>query len=116
MKIRFQADADLNQNILQGTIRRELSIDFQTAHEAGLVGLNDLEVLSIASSDKRILVTHDQKTMPTLFGEFITTYTSPGILVIPQHFSISSSIEELILIWSITEADEWTNRICYLPL
>ena len=45
MRIRFQADADLNQAILQGTIRREPTIDFQTANEAGLSGLNDPEVL-----------------------------------------------------------------------
>ncbi|MGA1195159.1 MAG: DUF5615 family PIN-like protein [Candidatus Latescibacterota bacterium] len=116
MKVKFQADADLNQTILQGTIRRELSIDFRTAYEAGLSGLSDPEVLAIASGDGRILVTHDQKTMPRHFGEFIIAQTSPGVLVVPQHFSISSMIDELILIWSITEANEWINRICYLPL
>jgi len=35
MKIRFQADADPNQIILLATIRREPSIDFQTAQAAG---------------------------------------------------------------------------------
>jgi len=116
MKVRFQADADLNQTILQGIIRREVSIDFRTAYDAGLPGLSDPEVLGVASSEGRILVTHDQKTMPRHFGEFIIIHKSPGVLVIPQHFPISSAIEELILIWSITEAEEWINRICYLPL
>ena len=116
MKVRFQADADLNQAILQGTTRREPTIDFQTAQGADLSGLNDPEVLGIASSEARVLVTHDQKTMPTHFGEFITAHTSPGVLIIPQHVPVSSAIEELILIWSATEAEEWVNRICYLPL
>lgn len=116
MNIRFQADADLNQAILQGATRREPAIDFQTAHEAGLSGLNDPEVLAIASRAGRALVTHDQKTMPTHFGEFSIAHTSPGVLIIPQHFPVSSAIEELILIWSATEAEEWINRICYLPL
>jgi len=31
MKIRFQADADLNQVIVTGVRRREPTIDFQTA-------------------------------------------------------------------------------------
>lgn len=39
MKIRFQADADLNQIIVKATLRREPGIDFQTAHAAGLEGL-----------------------------------------------------------------------------
>ena len=116
MRIRFQADADLNQAILQGTTRREPTIDFQTANGAGLPGLNDIEVLTIASNDGRTLVTHDRKTMPIYFGEFITAHTSPGVLIIPQYVSVSSAVEELILIWSATEAEEWINRICYLPL
>ncbi|EAZ89840.1 hypothetical protein CY0110_25436 [Crocosphaera chwakensis CCY0110] len=31
MKIRFQADADRNQTIVTGVLRREPKIDFQTA-------------------------------------------------------------------------------------
>jgi len=25
-------------------------------------------------------------------------------------------VEDLLLIWSATEAEEWINRICFLPL
>lgn len=40
MKVRFQADADLNQIILLATVRQEPSIDFQTALAAGLANLS----------------------------------------------------------------------------
>ena len=85
MKVRFQADADLNQVILLATVRREPAIDFQAAVAAGLAHLRDPEVLAVAAGEGRVLVTHDQKTMPRQFAEFITTDTSPGLLVIPQH-------------------------------
>jgi len=26
------------------------------------------------------------------------------------------AVEALLLIWHATQAEEWTNRICYLPL
>jgi hypothetical protein len=42
-KVRFQADADLKQAILTGTIRREPNIDFQSAYAAGLEGKLDPE-------------------------------------------------------------------------
>ena len=45
-------------------------IDFRTATAAGLAGVDDAAVLAIAAQDQRILVTHDQTTMPTHFGEF----------------------------------------------
>lgn len=116
MKIRFQADADLNQIILLATIRREPSLDFLTADAAGLAGLKDLDVLARAARDERVLISHDQKTMPRHFAEFITHTPSPGLLIIPQQLSIAAVVEDLLLIWSASEAVEWVNRVRYLPL
>lgn len=36
MKVRFQADADLNQILVRALIRREPTLDFQTADAANL--------------------------------------------------------------------------------
>ena len=116
MKISFQADADLNQKIVKATLRREPAIDFLTAHAANLSGLPDPEVLKLAAQDGRILVSHDQTTMPSHFAEFINSETSPGLIISPQHLPIISVVEALILIWAIDEAEEWINRIRYLPI
>jgi predicted nuclease of predicted toxin-antitoxin system len=116
MKIRFQADADLNQVIVFATMRLEPSIDFQTARAISLTSQHDREVLDIAARDDRLLVTHDQKTMPRHFAEFISRRKSPGLLVIPQHLSVATVVGDLRLIWSVTEAEEWINRISFLPL
>jgi len=116
MKVRFQADADLNQTIVLALVRRESGMDFQTATAANLAGLDDAAVLALAAHEGRILITHDQSTMPQHFARFITTQTSPGLLVVPQHLQPASVVEELLLIWSVSEADEWHDRIVYLPL
>ena len=116
MKVRFRADADLNQIILLATIRREPAIYFQTAIAASLCCIADLEVLARAANDGRVLVTHDRKTMPRHFSEFISRETSPGLIVIPQSLSVAAVVDDLILIWSATEAEEWVNRIGILPL
>jgi predicted nuclease of predicted toxin-antitoxin system len=116
VKVRFQADADLNEDIVTGVLRREPSIDFQTAKEAGLRGLDDRSVLALAAKEGRILVTHDRKTMPRHFAEFTRTATSPGLLIISQKTDVRSAIEELILIWAASDAEEWVNTICTIPL
>jgi hypothetical protein len=116
MSVRFQADADLNHVIVKATLRREPSIDFQTAHAAGLVGLRDPEVLALAAHAGRVLVTHDRKTMPKHFAEFIGRITSSGVIVIPQKLPVRAAIEDLLLIWTASEAEEWHNRIQVLPL
>ena len=82
--IRFQADADLRQAIVTGAIRREPNLDFRSANEAELERIKDPEVLALAARGGRVLVTHDRKTMPTEFGQFITSQTSSGVLILSQ--------------------------------
>lgn len=116
MKVRYQADADLNEDIVTGVRRRAPEIDFQTAHEAHLEGVEDPDVLAAAAREGRILVTHDRKTMPKHFGSFIASRQSPGLFIISQHTDLSLTIEELILVWSASEAEEYVNSVRTLPL
>jgi hypothetical protein len=60
LKIRFQADADLDEDIVTGLRRREPSLDFQTAPEGRLEALHDREVLARAASQGRILTEHEE--------------------------------------------------------
>jgi hypothetical protein len=48
--IRFQADADLRQAIVTETIRRQPSLNFQSANEARLKGIKDPEVFGNCSA------------------------------------------------------------------
>lgn len=80
MKVRFQADADLKHAIVNATLRREPTLDFQTAAAADLAGRDDSEVLAIAARDGRVLVSHDHRTMPSHFGEFTSKNASPGVV------------------------------------
>jgi hypothetical protein len=116
MKVRFQADADLHQMIVTALVRREPSVDFQTATAASLKGLLDPHVLERAATAGRVLVSHDQSTMPQHFSAFIQNQQSAGLLIVPQHLPYAVVIEELLLIWAASEAEEWINRIAYLPL
>lgn len=114
--IRFQADADLNRLIVRAVQRLEPAIDFRTAAEADLEGVADPEVLAMAADAGRILVTHDQRTMPGHFGEFILDRMSPGVIIIPQHMQIGTAAEGLVLIWAASEPAEWINRVFWLQV
>ena len=116
MNVRFQADADFHQNIVRAVRRRAPAIDFQTAHEAGLHGLDDAAVLAQAAREGRILVSHDRRTMPRHVANFTATRTSAGVILISQHLPIMQAVEDLILIWEASEAEEWVNRLDSLPL
>lgn len=117
MSIRFQADNDLSAVIVTTTLRREPAIDFQTAEAARLDSLDDKAVLQRAAADGRILITHDKRSMPRHFAEFLAEgHTSPGVLVvIPQHAPLAGVVETLVLIWADARPDDWVNVITKIP-
>jgi len=54
--------------------------------------------------------------MPGHFRRFIETQTSPGLLILAQDLDIGLAIEELLLVWAASEAEEWRNAVVFLPL
>jgi hypothetical protein len=111
MKVRLQADNDLDFRIVRATGHLNTRIDFQSALQAGLHGKTDPEVLQIAAREGRVLVSHDRRTMPKHFGDFITNQPSPGLIVVSKKLGIAKSTEWLHLIWEASEAEEYLNTI-----
>ena len=116
MRPRFQADADFNHKIVIGLRRREPAIDILNAHEGGVIGVSDPEVLTMAAESGRILLSHDRKTMPSYFARFKRARSSPGIIIVSQDLDIGVAIEDLLLVWATTAADEWADRIGFIPI
>jgi hypothetical protein len=116
MKPRFLADADFNQRIALGLLRREPTIDFQMAHRGDVVGRPDPEVLGVAARGNRILVSHDRATMPAHFARFTESQSSPGLILVSQDVDIGTAIEDLLLIWAASNMEEWRDKIGFVPL
>lgn len=116
MRVRFQADADLDGRVLRGLRRTEPGADIRTAADAGLAGLEDSEVLKIAADSGRILVSQDRRTMPSHFDLYVAGAQSPGVILLREAIPISTAVEELALIWNVSEAAEWINRLVWIPL
>jgi hypothetical protein len=116
MTPRFQADADFNHRIVLALRRREPAIDFMDAHHGGVIDVPDSEVLRISADSGRILVSHDRRTMPAHFVRFIQDRSGPGLIIVEQGLDIGAAVEDLLLIWAATDAEEWRDQIGYLPL
>jgi hypothetical protein len=112
---RFQADNDLDQRIVVATKRLDPAVDFQTAATLGLHHLPDPEVLALAAREGRILVSHDRRTLPIHFREFVASQRSPGLIIVSQRLPVGRAAELLHLLWAASEAEEYTNVIYDLP-
>lgn len=112
MKLKFQADADLDGRVLRGLRRATPEIDFRSAADARLAGLDDPQVLKLAAIEGRVLVSQDRRTMPGHFHQLLGSgANSPGVILLREGTSIATAIEDLTLIWAASEAEEWVNRL-----
>ena len=78
--------------------------------------MKDPDILDLAHSSGRIVVSHDVTTVPHWFDQCVEERISAGLILVPEMVPIRDVIEDLQLIWHFTEAEEWVNRLAWLPL
>jgi hypothetical protein len=114
---RFLADYDLNEHIIDGVQRREPALDFVHARDVDMSNREDGEVLAFAAQQGFIVVSHDVNTMTKAANDILDAGgTMAGLLMVQQTKPIGPVIDSLVLIWSASEAEEWTGQIRFLPL
>jgi len=85
-RVRYLADENIDENIVNGVRRRQPNINFVTANDAGLHSVPDPLVLAYAAQEGRILVSFDKHTIPGHFAAFLAS-----------------------------EPEEWIDQLEYLP-
>lgn len=54
--------------------------------------------------------------MPLHFARFSARARSSGVILLREAIAISSAIEEIVLIRNASEAEEWADRLVWVPL
>jgi hypothetical protein len=115
--LRLLTDHDLDQDIFRGLLRRVPNLDEVTAYEVGMNESSDPDLLAWAAEAGRVLGTHDRRTMPAhaaarlAAGEDIA-----GVIIVSRQMPIGSAIDELEIVVSCSEAEEWHNLVRHIPL
>lgn len=115
--LRLLVDQNFDHDILRGLERRLPNLDYVTAAEMGLSETPDPELLEWAMKERRVIVTHDQSTMPDHVAERLSDeFEVFGVLIVPSNLPIGIVIDELVLIVECSDEEEFLNRYLYLPL
>src|SRR6266511_2252680 len=114
---RFLADEDLRFEIVLGVRRLEPAVEFPRAIDQGLARATDHEVLEYADTRGLLVVSHDVNTMMAAAVDRLREGPGiSGLFLVPQNRPTRSVAEALLLIWAASEAEEWRDKIVYLPL
>ncbi|MEX2212720.1 MAG: DUF5615 family PIN-like protein [Phycisphaeraceae bacterium] len=115
--IRFLLDHDFNAKIMKGVLRIEPTVDFVRVRDVGLAEASDNDVLAYAANESLITLSHDVNTMRyAAYKRLANEEPMAGLLLAVQEKPLKPIIDELVYIWSASQAYEWAGRVQYIPL
>lgn len=114
--MKFLADENFDNRIVRGLLRRQPYLDIIRVQDLEIAGADDLTVLAWAAQAGRILLTHDQRTIPNHAHERMAAgETVAGVIVASDSLAIGTVIENVLLIMECSSAAEWISQIQRLP-
>lgn len=119
MKLRFLLDENMDRAIQRQLQRLNSEIDVKLVGDAEVPprGTSDPDILMWIEHNDYILVTKNRRTMPKHFNEHLTDGRHvPGILCIRKSVTMRELINILYLIWYASDADEYSDRLVFIPL
>jgi predicted nuclease of predicted toxin-antitoxin system len=113
----FLADENFHRAIVRGLLLRQPDLDVVRVQEVGLMGADDPTVLAWAAQEGRLLLTHDQATVPDFaWARIAAGLPMPGVVRVPDTMSFAEAIEAILLVAVGSHEGEWESRVLHLPL
>lgn len=115
--IKFVADENFDNRIVRGLVRRMPELDIVRVQDLEIAGADDNMVLAWAAQAERVLLTHDQRTVPKYAYERMRRGEAvAGVIVVKDALPLGPVIENILLIAEATSMTEWASQIQRLPL
>jgi hypothetical protein len=115
---RFLFDADVPGPLTQALRQHQPTMDILCSGEPGAPPRRtpDPLVLLAAENMQRLLLTGDRSTMTGhLQDHYDAGHHTWGVLLMRNRFPLKAFYQEIVLIWTASEADEWRDVMLYIP-
>ncbi len=117
-QVRYLIDESLRLSTVAALRRIEPTIDVHRVGQSGMpvFGTLDPAILAYCEQSDRLLVTLDRASMPVHISEHLATggHTA-GVLLVTGGCTFRQLLDDLVLIWSCTTGEDWSDVIHYLP-
>lgn len=118
-KIRYLLDENVNPVLRAALLKRDAGLVVWQIGMPGVPGYGTLdpEILIWCEENGFVLVTNNRKSMPVHLEDYVVEGRhASGILTLNENMSVNEIVEELILIASASDLEEYQDLILYLPI
>lgn len=117
--IKYLLDEHVNPRCRKALIQRSPQTVVWCIGDVGAPPLHalDPDILIWCEAHGFSLVTNNRASMPIHLQEHLSAgRDTPGIFVLNPAMTMGETIEELALIWTVSDSEEYTDLLHYLPL
>jgi predicted nuclease of predicted toxin-antitoxin system len=115
--MKFLTDEHVSLALVRGLLRQKPDLDVIPLRDTELLGKDDPTILEWAANQGRIVLTQDVSTLPDFAYERVAKeLPMPGVFVLRRKASLAQLIENLILIESASNQEEWQDLVIHVPL
>jgi hypothetical protein len=118
MKVRFLLDENESPRLKAALLRFHPTMDVLRIGDPGApqLGTPDPDILRYLETSQRMFVTSNRTTMP----EHIQAHWAAnghlwGVFWIRRGMPIGQVARDLVLVWQASEAEEWIDRLDWIP-
>jgi hypothetical protein len=118
-RLRFLLDEHLAHAIQSQLLRLDGEIEILVLGQpsAPQIGASDQDILLWLERTGYALVTNNRRTMPDhIRAHYAAGHRLPGLFLLKRQARIGQVIEQIYLLWAASEAEEYMDRVLYLPL
>lgn len=115
--LRFLADENFRNTILRGLRRKHPNFDVVRVQDTHLYGSDDPAILEWAAQERRILLTHDARTVPRFaYARLREGKPMAGVLVVQAYAPVQKVVEDILLVEACMTDQECAGQVQFLPL
>jgi hypothetical protein len=118
LKVKFLLDENLSPRLKIALLRLNSQIDILRVGEPGApaIGTLDPEILIYLEISQRLLVTDNRASMPDhLTAHWSNGRHTWGLLWTRPGTPIGKLAQDLLLVWDASDAEEWSDRLDWIP-
>jgi hypothetical protein len=119
MRVRFLLDENVPLLLQRALLRHEPRVDVLRVGDPQSVpfGTSDPDLLVFLEQSKRLLITLNRASMPAhLQAHYAAGHHLWGMLWVRKGTTIRQLVDDVLLIWETSEAEEWIDFMGDIPL
>jgi hypothetical protein len=115
--MKFAADENFVGFVVRRLKNQVPNLDIVRAQDTSMYSQPDELLLEWAANENRILLTRDVSTIPPVAYKRIEEGKPlPGVFVMPEFVSLIEVADDLMMILTISDENEWRDKVTFSPL